>query len=1368
MATSQSHSRRSSLDPYLPNTLSQETTTATSTVRRESRLHNWISEQCHLMVQDMGMEMGDGVDDEDVDEPPLFSASTYVPVAQRSAKAAAAVDPTPASSHKKTDSAVSAESSSSSLGHGHAAAAVASANGISGGWYWRTSGSSSGGSSEQDSLLASYILPSHPHSTRGDSDVVVVGEEMLIEGDDVDARSDSPLLGFGSDSEEEGAAARQQQSHEQYLTIHRRSNSSEFMDFPRTPGPEDMDSAFLTLSPPTPKQVLPLRSPPRDRLRYPKKGYRRDLPTLGNYYAANSVRLFDTFRKESRGRSDYACSAPPPKQLSYARSPTTPEFHFSNHVSLAYPFVAVPVPYLVAQLLSSLQQQQYISPQHSPQLASRPHSLSLSRKPSLARKPSFPLLKEVKEEDVEGDAANGALPDTPPHDILKHERLDDDREDLHLVSPTTERSAADVPPSSPQAILPSTPAMTTRALELLTLSPTGTEETVTSGTSSSGSASTIVPTAITTNLTSTLTTTSRVPVSSRMRSQSASVVSQLQVQVPVSTSTTSSNQGYSNANVYAHHAHSFSYSGSGIPSPMVGFGGSSASASPISATHTVNAAAPSSSGVVNQPVGEDMRLEEWSFPPVPPPKPSRASLGLGLGPGVGVRTQTRSRSGSDANLLSTYSTSPGFRTPPGTSILSAVGTPSGSGAGGRVVSEVEGGAGTRHAVYIVDSEEVSRRLGELLENRNSTLFSSAGHTAEEDDEDEMEDWESRRRTVVAVTTDADAGQEEEEERMGAHSERIMEEVQEQQRRPQADPVLPLGDLFAPRRPAPLVHSASMPVVPQYSTSPSASVADSRPVTPPPALGHRPSYSVGTMINVTPTRKAPYPPSSQMHTPRRQWTVADAAGPDGGSPVFGMTTPPPNTPATANERTGLFGIYGSPYASSSQIYLGPQNGSAGHSREGSRSIDHSRSPSKSSSSNHSRSSSKAHSRSSSKAHSRSPSKALASPPLPALPSSPPLPALPPSSSSPGVTPLLDAAPILTKADLARRLGPPPKRPPPAPPLDLGLDVGMLAGLNGAFRFPSPVPSPGAASVAFGAGDENGARRLSRRSMVERSEEQEYGYGNGSAYHEREESGEMEHDEEIEALRREMGFDQHLDGRHHHHHQQHFEDNEEEMGFRSSRRTSEYLGEGEDTLRAHRDRPALHVHVRGSKRWSVDSVVLKDLPPQAIPTSPPLPPIPQSAPVVHGDHQRRHQRHQAVEEPPKIERSMSYFDDDYSDNEDDLEDPDLMPMMGMAMMGVSVGGMMGVAGGVRSAKKKKNSNGSNGASGAGGVNGNESVRSRMWVGEEVEGREEGREGQVEECSEPTCDYEEEQRGEEEELREGRWECGRRGRGEWTGEE
>ncbi|KAJ2929520.1 hypothetical protein H1R20_g7584, partial [Candolleomyces eurysporus] len=77
-------------------------------------------------------------------------------------------------------------------------------------------------------------------------------------------------------------------------------------------------------------------------------------------------------------------------------------------------------------------------------------------------------------------------------------------------------------------------------------------------------------------------------------------------------------------------------------------------------------------------------------------------------------------------------------------------------------------------------------------------------------------------------------------------------------------------------------------------------------------------------------------------------------------------------------------------------------------------------------------------------------------------------------------------------------------------------------------------------------------------------------------------------------------------------------------------------------------------------------------------------------------------------------MSYFDDDYSDNEDDLEDPDLMPMMGMAMMGVSVGGMMGVAGSVRSAKKKKNSNGSNGASGSGVVNGNESVRSRMGWG------------------------------------------------------
>lgn len=236
------------------------------------------------MVQDMGMGVEMSGVDEAGDEPPLFSASTYVPVAQRSGKAgaAAAVDPSSSSTsanHKKTDSAVSSLSTSSSS-HSHGAAAIASANGISAGWYWRTSGSSSGGSSEQDSLLASYILPSHPHSTRGDSDVIIIGEEALHE-DDVDARSDSPLLGFGSDSEEEdaGAALAVQQSHDQLLKIHRRSHSSEFMDFPRTPGPEDMDSAFLTLSPTTPKQDLKLRSPPRDKLRYPKKGYRRELPS---------------------------------------------------------------------------------------------------------------------------------------------------------------------------------------------------------------------------------------------------------------------------------------------------------------------------------------------------------------------------------------------------------------------------------------------------------------------------------------------------------------------------------------------------------------------------------------------------------------------------------------------------------------------------------------------------------------------------------------------------------------------------------------------------------------------------------------------------------------------------------------------------------------------------------------------------------------------------------------------------------------------------------------------------------------------------------------------------------------------------------
>ncbi|KAJ2929516.1 hypothetical protein H1R20_g7577, partial [Candolleomyces eurysporus] len=686
---------------------------------------------------------------------------------------------------------------------------------------------------------------------------------------------------------------------------------------------------------------------------------------------------------------------------------------------------------------------------------------------------------------------------------------------------------------------------------------------------------------------------------------------------------------------------------------MAGFGGSSsiasASASPMSAAHTVNTAALTSSGV-NQPDDEDMQLGGWSFPPVPPPKPSRASLGLGLGPGVGVRTQTRSRSGSDANLLSTYSTSPGFRTPPGTSILSAVGTPSG---GGRVVSEVEGGAGTRHAVYIVDSEEVSRRLGELLENRNSTLFSSAGHTAEEDDEDDLEDWESRRRTVVAVTIDADAGQEGEEER-SAHPERIMEEVQEQQRRPQADPVLPLGDLFAPRRPAPLVHSASMPVVPQYNTSPPASVADSRPVTPPPSLGHRPSYSVGTMINVTPTRKAPYPPSSQMHTPRRQWNVADAAPADGGSPVMGVTTPPPiHLPPPMNEQ-GCLGSTGA------QRECGAFEG--GVEFEGSLKVSVQ-------------------------------VVVVVVEPLEVVVqgsfevvvegafeiavqgvgvSSPAGSSVVAAAAFAAVVPGCCAS-VGCCADFDQG--------------GFGEEVGAAA---------EEAASGSSAGLGVGSGDESGASRLSRRSMVERSEEEGYGYGSGSAYHEREESGEMEHDEEIEALRREMGFDQHLDGRRHHHHQQHFEDNDEEMGFRSSRRTSEYLGEGEDTLRAHRDRPALHVHVRSSKRWSVDSVVLKDLPPQAIPTSPPLPPIPQSAPAVHDDHQRRHQRHQAVEEPPKIERSMSYFDDDYSDNEDDLEDPDLMPMMGMAMMG------------------KKNSNGSNGASGSGVVNGNESVRSRMGWG------------------------------------------------------
>jgi hypothetical protein len=227
-----------------------------------------------------GGEGGDG--SEDMDEPPLFRPSTAA-----GATGPLAVDAAPAAAstvdHRMTNGAVSTVSSSSSSEHArHVAAVVASTNGsgsannLSGGWYWRTSGSS-GGSSEQDSLLSSYILPSHPHPL--DSDVVIFGKEMIGEEDVDVARSDSPLLGFGSDSDEEGGAAAQE-THEPDLKIHWRSNSSEsIMGFPRTPRPEDMDKAYLKLSLPTPKQILPLRSPPRDRLRYPKKGYRRDLPS---------------------------------------------------------------------------------------------------------------------------------------------------------------------------------------------------------------------------------------------------------------------------------------------------------------------------------------------------------------------------------------------------------------------------------------------------------------------------------------------------------------------------------------------------------------------------------------------------------------------------------------------------------------------------------------------------------------------------------------------------------------------------------------------------------------------------------------------------------------------------------------------------------------------------------------------------------------------------------------------------------------------------------------------------------------------------------------------------------------------------------
>jgi hypothetical protein len=114
-------------------------------------------------------------------------------------------------------------------------------------------------------------------------------------------------------------------------------------------------------------------------------------------------------------------------------------------------------------------------------------------------------------------------------------------------------------------------------------------------------------------------------------------------------------------------------------------------------------------------------------------------------------------------------------------IMSADGAPSSS---GRVASDVEGGAGTRHAVYI-KPEDISWGLVDP----SALLSSAAGHVTSAEDEDDLEDW-VRRRTVVAGTTDW-AEEEEDERRGSAQPAPIMQAVQEQL-------VFSLSGLFSPR------------------------------------------------------------------------------------------------------------------------------------------------------------------------------------------------------------------------------------------------------------------------------------------------------------------------------------------------------------------------------------------------------------------------------------------------------------------------------------------------------------------------------------------------------------------------------------------
>ncbi|KAF6756340.1 hypothetical protein DFP72DRAFT_1116509 [Ephemerocybe angulata] len=1285
--------------------------------RSASRLQHWISEQCHLAVADLGLELE-----------PLFSAATYVPAAQRpiSTSAAAREDGAPGSSSEpgqehdavmplhgstsaereegamsrgrrrglsilttsasrpspfatSTTTATTTAPPTSGSGSAHTTTAIPdtldadnsntltlparpshtnaqaqtpfTAHTLADSWYWRTSSSGSG---------SPLLAPDIQHAQHAQQHTSIrsqpslghlpdTGAEEVDGEDDDEARSDSPLLGFGSDSEEEQDSPQvptpqdaplpapshlstktsvEQLHHHQNLQVrvlHRRSKSSGLesdlgvQDFPRTPGLEDMDSAFLVrgLSPggspveggedhlnlnlglDEEQKTKLVRSPTRDKLRYPARGYKRDLPSgleEGMGFTPDSKR-YTTCSIHSPSPSPSKKAYSHTHTHSMSRSTTGSASHSQSHsrthsaVSLGEgrEETVTPTPLAGTSTAASttttastttnatattpspraplLQNLQNARPTPSPPRAAyythAPHasyssttstsassssvrlsipnnsssslgistspsassaslfpgsmyashsslssvqslggglvgvgvgvgggigggggSPTLSRKPSMARMPSFPVLREVKEEvDLEGEGeGEGEKAHVHEHE---HER--------NGSGASTYETAVDVfgPVST------SSPTST---------SSSGLASAAASTPSTASSTKTVTAIPYPSSVTAAAAAAAAPPPTSRARSQSASVVPRAP---PPSASSSVQHLA-----PWGHgHSQSYSFSGSRSASPSrlpyvaVGGGTPPVPVLPLSPGGTLGG----------------MGLGA----------PSRASVGMGLGPGVGVRTQTRSRSGSVLSLSGrtppsgypatshqsgyyNYSSSSYGMTPPPSAALVLPMTPPGT-AGGGVYGGTGGTGGTpaRHAVYIVDGEEVSRRLGELL-------------MGGEGDEPEFE------------------GQEESEEFRIREREREM-----------GDPVLPLGDYFSRWPERGVSRDVGREEVPHEGE-----MEMGRPATPPGQRGvnghgHARSLSASTLVsppaiggvnvNVTPTRRAPYPRrrgsgldvgygygGEEGEGGLRGSTVGDAGHERGVSMEYvhgrggsaststsgsgsiekerererGPSLLVPTAPNTPSFGAGL---YASPYASSSQIYLGP-GGDGVHSRGGS--------------------GGSGASASSAERPARLRRGSGSSPAVLGGASGSGGGEVGGGGGGDGLL-LLPSAPILTKADLEARLGPPPKRPPPAPPLDLHLGLGLggeFAGVGpgsavgmGGFRFPA-VPGMLSAPVDLG-----GREFFEEEEVGDDQDEGEgvgYGLGGGSARS----SGEFglradseEHEDEIEAVKREMmGF------------------------------------------------------------------------------------------------------------------------------------------------------------------------------------------------------------------------------------------------------